>query len=465
METRHIYPLEPLFGRVITPFERFLRRTTAGGIVLIGTTVITLALAVVLGDDVLHRLWETPLTIAAGERYRMAMSWQHWVNDGLMALFFLLVGLELKREVLVGELSSLKDAALPIAAAIGGMVVPGLIYAAFNANTPTASGWGIPMATDIAFAIGILVLLAWRIPKNLIIFLTALAIADDLGAVLVIAVFYTADLDLQWLTASAVLFGALVLLNRGGIRNPLPYALLGIVMWFAVHASGVHATLAGILLALTIPARPTYSPAHFQRRIGQLHADFVADRLDLETPDDPLSNHRMASIAEAMEYSAAAVQSPLQRIEHGLTPWVTFVIIPIFALANAGIDLTSVDWTAALANSVTVGVLAGLVLGKFAGISVFSWVAVRLGLARLPSGVEWKHLLGAAWLGGIGFTMSLFIAQLAFREPLVVEQAKLGILLASGASAAIGLTWLLWASAGLEKPAPQQDESLADAKA
>lgn len=465
MERRHIYPLEPLFGRVISPFERFLRRTTAGGIVLIGTTVITLALAALLGGDTLHRVWESPLTIAAGERLRIEMSWQHWVNDGLMALFFLLVGLELKREVLVGELSSIKDAALPIAAAIGGMVVPGLIYAAFNANTPTASGWGIPMATDIAFAIGILVLLAWRVPKNLIIFLTALAIADDLGAVMVIAIFYTADLSLQWLTASGVLFGALVLLNRGGIRNPLPYTLIGLVMWAAVYASGVHATLAGILLALTIPARPTYSPAHFERRIGQLHADFVADRLDLETPDDPLSNHRMMSIAEAMEYSAAAVQSPLQRIEHGLTPWVTFVVIPIFALANAGIDLGSVVWSDALTNSVTVGVLAGLVLGKFAGISLFSWVAVRLGLARLPSGVEWKHLMGAAWLGGIGFTMSLFIAQLAFSDPVVVEQAKLGILLASAASAAIGLAWLLWASSTDERPAQQQPESLADDKA
>jgi NhaA family Na+:H+ antiporter len=465
MEARHIYPLEPLFGRVISPFERFLRRTTAGGIVLIATTVIALVLAAALGGETLYRVWETPLTIAAGERHRIEMSWQHWVNDGLMALFFLLVGLELKREVLVGELSSIKDAILPIAAALGGMIVPGLIYAAFNAGTPTASGWGIPMATDIAFAIGILVLLAWRVPRNLIIFLTALAIADDLGAVLVIALFYTAKLDLHWLTVSAVLFGSLVLLNRGGIRRPLPYALIGVVMWLAVHASGIHATLAGILLALTIPARPRYSPAHFERRVGQLHADFVADRLDLGTPDDPLGNHRMASIAEAMEYSAAAVQSPLQRIEHSLTPWVTFVVIPIFALANAGIDLTSVGWSDALMNSVTVGVLAGLVLGKFTGISLFSWLAVRSGLARLPSGVQWKHLTGAAWLGGIGFTMSLFIGQLAFRDPAVVEQAKLGILLASAVSAAIGLAWLLWASSGRVRPAQLDHEAPAHAKA
>ncbi|HEX6006609.1 MAG TPA: Na+/H+ antiporter NhaA [Burkholderiales bacterium] len=439
------YPLELLFGRVLSPFERFLRRTTAGGIILVATTAIALALAMLVGGDTVARIWETPLAVAAGERYRLGMSLQHWVNDGLMAFFFLLVGLELKREVLVGELSSLKDAALPIAAALGGMVVPGLIYAAFNANTPTASGWGIPMATDIAFAIGILVLLAWRVPKNLIIFLTALAIADDLGAVLVIALFYTAQLDLKSLGAAGLLFATLVLFNRGGIRHPLPYALVGVLLWLAVHTSGVHATLAGILLALTIPARPTFTPAHFEQRIDELHAQFRADRRDLGTPDDPLSNERMASIAETMEQSAAAVQSPLQRIEHGLTPWVTFVVIPVFALANAGIDLRAIAWSEALTNSVTLGVLAGLVIGKFSGIGLFSWVAVKLGLARLPSGVEWKHLLGAAWLGGIGFTMSLFIAQLAFRDAALVDDAKLGILLASVTAALIGLTWLVWA--------------------
>ena len=359
-----------------------------------------------------------------------------------MALFFLLVDLELKREILVGELSSLKDAALPVIAALGGMIVPALIYAAFNAGTPTASGWGIPMATDIAFAVGILVLLAWRIPKNLIIFLMALAIADDLGAVLVIAIFYTADLDLRAMGAAAILLVVLVLFNRGGIRKPLPYAIVGVLLWIAVYASGVHATLAGIVLAMTIPARPAHSPAQFERRIEELQGAFRADRRSTQTSDDPLSNDRMASIAEAMERSAAAVQSPLQRVEHALTPWVTFVIIPIFALANAGIDLRAIEWAQALASTVTVGVFAGLVAGKFIGVSLFSWIAVRLGWARLPSGVEWKHLTGAAWLAGIGFTMSLFISQLAFANTEVVEQAKLGILLGSALSAVIGLVWL-----------------------
>jgi Na+:H+ antiporter, NhaA family len=439
------YPLEPLFGRILSPFEQFLRRTTAGGIVLVATTIVALGLATAVGADAIQRFTEQPLALSAASRFKLELSLQHWVNDGLMTLFFLLVGLELKREMLVGELASIRDAALPVAAALGGMLVPALLYAAFNAGTPGASGWGIPMATDIAFAVGILVLLAWRIPKNLIIFLTALAIADDLGAVLVIAFFYTADLELRSLGAAVVLFAILLLFNRGGIRHPLPYAAAGVLLWVAVHNSGVHATLAGILLAAAIPARPAYTPAHFEGRIDELQSAFRADRQDLQTPDDPLSNQRMAAIAEAMERSAVAVQSPLQRIEHGLTPWVSFVVIPVFALSNAGIDLLDVSWREALSSNVTLGVISGLVVGKFAGISLFSWAAVRSGMARLPAGVQWRHLLGAAWLAGIGFTMSLFIAQLAFSAPGMVEQAKLGILLASAISAGIGLAWLYWA--------------------
>jgi NhaA family Na+:H+ antiporter len=368
-----------------------------------------------------------------------------------MALFFLLVGLELKREILVGELSSIKDAALPVIAATGGMIVPALIYTAMNWGTPAAAGWGIPMATDIAFAVGILVLLSWRIPKNLIIFLTALAIADDLGAVLVIAIFYSADINLRSLLVAGALFAVLILFNRGGVRHPLPYALTGILLWLAVHDSGVHATLAGILLAIAIPARPQHRPAELERRIEELLEAFRTDRRDESTPDNPLSNHRMAAIAEAMESSAAAVQSPLQRIEHRLTPWVTFTIIPVFALSNAGIDLLAVSWSAALTSNVTLGVVAGLVLGKFIGISLFSWTAVRLGIARLPSGVRWTHLLGAAWLAGIGFTMSLFITQLAFGAPSLAEEGKLGILLASALSAAIGLVWLYRAGSNAER--------------
>jgi NhaA family Na+:H+ antiporter len=435
-------PLESLFGRILSPFEGFLRRTSAGGIVLVGTTLAALALASVLGGDAVRRVIEQPFALAAAGRFRLELSLQHWINDGLMALFFLVVGLELKREILVGELSSLRDAALPVIAAAGGMLVPASLYAAFNAGTPAAAGWGIPMATDIAFAVGILVLLGERVPRNVIVFLTALAIADDLGAVLVIAFFYTARLDPAALGAAALVFGAALLLNRGGVRHPLPYAGLGILLWLALHASGVHATLAGVLLALAIPARPWCAPTSFERRIDELRAAFRADRENAATADDPLGNARMASIAAAMEQSAASVQTPLQRIEHALTPWVTFVVIPVFALANAGIDLTGIAWAKELAGPVTLGVVAGLVLGKFAGIALFSWLAVRAGIARLPSGVRWQQLLGAAWLAGIGFTMSLFISQLAFQDGEEMEAAKLGILVGSALSAAIGVAWL-----------------------
>ena len=438
------YPLESLFGRVLLPFDEFLGRTTAGGIILIGATVIALTLATWLGADTMHHAWEREFTIASGLRFNLALSYHDWVNDGLMALFFLLVGLELKREVLVGELSSIRDAALPVVAALGGMVVPALIYVAFNAGTSTEHGWGIPMATDIAFAVGILILLGTRAPRNLAIFLTALAIADDLGAVLVIAIFYTAQLDFAALRASAALFVLLILFNRGGVRNPLPYVLVGAMLWFYVFLSGVHATVAGILLAMTIPARPAFTPEQFERRLEELRDSLHADRQDASTPDDPLRNARMASIANAAERAGIAVQSPLQRVEHALSPWVTFLVIPIFALANAGIDLSAIRWSEALSSHATLGIMAGLFIGKFVGISLFSWVAVRAGIGRLPAGVGWRHVMGAGWLAGIGFTMSLFIAQLAFTDANAIEQAKLGILLASCAAGVVGYAWLYW---------------------
>lgn len=435
------YALEPLFGRVLSPFENFLARTTSGGIVLISTTVLTLILATWLGSDAMHHVWEQTFGFSVGTTFQLKLSWHMWINDALMALFFLLVGLELKREMLVGELASLKDAGLPVIAAVGGMVMPALIYLAFNAGSVGASGWGIPMATDIAFAVGILVLLSWRIPKNLIIFLTALAIADDLGAVLVIALFYTESLNTAALMAAGGLLAILCLFNRGGIRHPLPYAIVGGVMWYAVFLSGIHATVAGVLLAMTIPARAAFTPEQFDQRIKQLLTSFSAERQS-DHSDDPLSNHRMSTIAEGMERASTQVQSPLQRLEHSLSPWVTFLIIPLFALSNAGIDLSAIRWGDALSQPVTLGVLLGLVLGKFAGISLFSWFAIKLGLGHLPQGVSWKQLTGAACLGGIGFTMSLFISQLAFKDPLLMEQAKLGILLASLIAALLGLGWL-----------------------
>jgi NhaA family Na+:H+ antiporter len=391
---------------------------------------------------VLHYLWENIISFEIS-RYRLVMNIHHFVNDGLMTLFFLLVGLELKRELASGELSSLKDAALPIVAAGGGMVFPALIYHIINPGGPEAHGWGIPMATDIAFAVGILVLLAWRIPHSLIIFLVALSIADDLGAVLIIAFFYTQTINLSALGLALLFFVILVILNRGGIRHILPYAIAGVFLWLALLKSGVHATIAGVLLAFTIPARPVFTPRQFDDRLGELrHA--LSDKSDtLDVTDEPLSRQRMATIAQNLEEAACNVQSPQQRIEHTLTPWVTFVVIPLFALVNADVDFSEVRFIESLHKPVTVGVIAGLVLGKFLGISSFSFIAVKLHLVKLPAGLTWRYILGAAWLGGIGFTMSIFIGQLAFiGMPAQIDNAKLGILLGSFISAIIGTAWL-----------------------
>jgi Na+:H+ antiporter, NhaA family len=436
------YPLERLFGAALSPFERFLRQATAGGIVLVATTLVTLVIANSALGDGFHLFWEQPAGLTLGP-WSIEQSLHHWVNDGLMALFFLLVGLELKREALVGELSSLQDAALPIVAALGGMVVPALIYLLFNPQGAAARGWGVPMATDIAFAIGILVLLASRIPRGLIVFLMALAIADDLGAVLVIALFYTADIDPDALLHAAIALGVLILLNRGGVRARWPYWLVGLALWYFTALSGIHATVAGVLLAFTIPVRPQRTALEFAARVSQRLAAFRRHAADPTTPSDTLRSHDMAAIAASLERDAQAVQSPLQRTEQGLSAPVAFLILPVFALANAGVDFRGADLLDSLAQPITLGIALGLVLGKFIGIGAFSGLAVGLGIARLPSQVRWSHLLGAAWLAGIGFTMSLFISQLGFTEPEQLEQAKVGILFGSLVAATVGLAWLL----------------------
>lgn len=440
------YPLEKIFGKIITPFEQFLQRTTAGGIVLIGSTIITLTIANLYWGDAFRQFWEQPLILGIGSQ-QLEMSIRHFVNDGLMALFFLLVGLELKRELMVGELSSLKDAALPIIAAAGGMLVPALIYYALNTQGATASGWGIPTATDIAFAVGILVLLSWRIPRNLVIFLTALAIADDLVAVLIIAVFYTKSLNLIALGYSFSFFLLLVIFNRAGIRRILPYGILGFLLWLALLKSGIHATMAGVILAFTIPARPAFTPDQLDGRLGELQFAFHKVSEKPDAADRPLSYQRMSIIAQNLEQTAYNVQSPQQRLEHVLTPIVTFAVIPLFALVNAGISFSEIRFSESMTHPVTIGVILGLVLGKFLGISGASLLAVKIGLARLPAGVNWRHICGVAWLGGIGFTMSIFISQLAFIGAINLEEnAKLGILLGSLISAIIGTAWLYFST-------------------
>jgi NhaA family Na+:H+ antiporter len=344
-----------------------------------------------------------------------------------MAIFFLVVGLEIKREVLVGELVSRRRATLPIAAAVGGAILPAAIFLALAGSGTAARGWGVPMATDIAFALGVLALLGSRAPLGLRIFVTALAIVDDLLAVLVIALFYTTDLSPPALAVAGGLLVALVLANRIGARRPLVYALLGIALWVAVFESGVHATVAGVLLALTIPATTRLDSDAYVARARE-HIDEFEGRT-VEGEDASTEEHH-AALWE-LEDATERVQAPMLRIEHALHPWVAFLIVPLFALANAGVRLEA-DLVSTIREPLTLGVIVGLVLGKQVGITLGAAVAVRLGFASLPIAVGWRHIYGAAWLGGIGFTMSLFIATLAYGDgSRELALAKIGILAAS----------------------------------
>jgi NhaA family Na+:H+ antiporter len=438
--------------RILSPFRRFMQTESSGGIVLLLAAIIALIWANSPVWESYHHLWEQYLTFGFGE-WEFHLSFHHFINDGLMVIFFFLVGLEIKREMMMGELASVRAAALPIAGAIGGMVAPAAIYvlvilmSGSAADTATMmQGWGIPMATDIAFALGILALMGPRIPLGLKVFLAALAIVDDLGAVLVIALFYTADLNLGALGIGALILLALVILNRLGVRRPLVYALMGLFLWAAFLASGVHATIAGVLLAMTVPARTRIDTEHFLEGSREVLDYFEKSGVEGESV---LTNEGQQASIALLEDNCEKAQAPLVRIEHDLQLWVAFLIIPLFALANAGVHL-AVDLGEALTNPVTLGVIFGLVLGKPVGITLASWLAVKAGLAALPKGVDWKAIHGVSWLGGIGFTMSLFVATLAFGEgsPLL-DSAKIGILSASALAAIVG--WVLLRNVGRQR--------------
>jgi NhaA family Na+:H+ antiporter len=438
-ETDRAMPAAPAEARIVEralrPFQRFVRAEAAGGLVLIACAVIALVWANSPWSESYFALWEAPVTIG-GAALGLTETLHHWINDGLMAVFFFLVGLEIKRELLIGELASVKQAALPIAAAIGGMLVPAALYALLNAGGVGAAGWGIPMATDIAFALGILALLGPRVPATLRVFLAALAIVDDLGAVLVIAFFYTATIVWQSLAVAGGVLLVLIFLNRARVRHPAPYVLLGIVLWVAVLGSGIHATVAGVLLALTIPARTRIDEDEFVRRARASLDEFEEASGPEETV---MSNRAQQEAVHALEAASDLVQSPLQKLEHHLHAVVAFVIVPLFALANAGVRV--VGLMSGLSLPIVSGVVLGLVLGKPIGITLASWRAVRTGAAALPSAASWRLLHGVSWLGGIGFTMSLFIAALAFEGTPLLGSAKIGILL--GSIVAGGVGWIL----------------------
>ncbi len=417
-----------LIDRLLAPFQRFAQTEAASGVVLLACTIMALAWANSPWSASYEHLWETEVTLGVGSLTARG-TLHHLVNDGLMAVFFFLIGLEIKREMLAGELASLRQAALPIAGALGGMVVPALLYASLNAGGAGGPGWGVPMATDIAFALGVLALLGDRVPVGVRVFLAALAIADDIGAVLVIALFYSRGI--AW--DSLALAGGFVLLaigaNLAGVRRPWAYGAIGLALWAAVFASGIHSTIAGVLLAMTIPARTSIDEEHFLRRARRSLARFETVHEEgasaLRDPD-----HQAA--VQHLERLAEQVQPPLLRLEHSLHGVVAFGIMPLFALANAGVPLGLSGVDARDGMRVALGVAAGLVLGKPIGITLFAWLAVRSRVATLPDGVTWRSIGGAGLLGGIGFTMALFVAGLAFGgQPELLLAAKLGILGAS----------------------------------
>lgn len=424
---------EPVDKWIIDPMKRFLNNSTMSGIVLFSAAILAIILSNSPWSEAFHHFWETNFSIGIGDR-QLSKSLHHWINDGLMAIFFFVVGLELKREIISGELNNPRKAMLPIAAAIGGMVIPALIYLTFNPSGEASGGWGIPMATDIAFALGILYLLGDRVPVSLKIFLTALAIADDLGAVLVIAFFYTSDINVVSLLTGAGFMVVLIIANRIGVSNTLFYGIVGIGgLWLAFLMSGVHATIAAVLAAFTIPARVKYSEVVYDRKLTDLLARFR----EAHPNDSPMVTTEQLHILEKIRHVSKNALTPLQRLEHSMHPLVAFIIMPLFALANAGITF-SANSLSLMTSNITMGVFFGLLIGKVTGVVGLVSLFTRLKWAEMPSDFTRRHLVGAGFLAGIGFTMSLFIANLAFEHKIYVEEAKMGILLASLVSGLIG---------------------------
>ncbi|MCA0444935.1 MAG: Na+/H+ antiporter NhaA [Bacteroidetes bacterium] len=432
-----IYTTSPLpVDAILKPFQQFASVQASGGILLLFSALVALIWANSAFSESYQLLFHIPVTIGFSDLI-VSKPLFLWINDGLMAVFFFVVGLEIKRELLTGELNSIKKAALPVAAALGGMIAPALIYTSFNIGTPGTAGWGIPMATDIAFALGILAMIGSRVPLQLKIFLTALAIIDDLGAVLVIALFYTSEISLLSLVIGGGILLLLFLLNRIGVRNPSIYLFFGFFLWLAFLKSGIHATLAGVLLAISIPSATRIQPFEFEKSIEKIMSFFrqVSGKSDSE-----LKNEDQASAIQSIKTVCEHAESPAEHLEHKLHPWVIWFIMPVFALANAGITLNG-SLGSLLANEISYGVIMGLVIGKQAGIFTFSWLAVKLNFATLPTGISWIQIYGISALAGIGFTMSLFIAGLAFAEGELLNSAKAGIILGSVISGITG--WLI----------------------
>ena len=429
--------ITPIDKWVIQPVNRFINKSTTGGIVLFVSAVIALILANSPWQEAYHHFWENHIKFGIGD-YVIDKTLHHWINDGLMAIFFFVVGLELKREILGGELSNPRNAILPVAAGLGGMIFPALLYLVFNTTGEAQNGWGIPMATDIAFALGVLFLLGDRVPASLKLFLTALAIADDIGAVLVIAFFYTSDISYVSLLVGSAFLLLLILSNVLGVRSTVYYGILGIGgLWMAFLLSGVHATIAGVLAAFTIPATVRIDEIGFVEKMKM----YIEKFKNADPNGAPTVTPKQLHILEDMRTLSKLAMTPLQRLEHGMHPFVTYIVMPIFALANAGVTL-STETASSTTSYVAIGVVVGLLVGKFIGIVGVSSLMVKLKIASLPEGMNFRHLIGAGFLASIGFTMSLFVANLAFKNNDLIQQAKIGILIASLIGGLLGFLFL-----------------------
>ncbi|TBW28027.1 Na+/H+ antiporter NhaA [Gramella sp. KN1008] len=425
---------------ILLPIKNFIEKQTSVGISLIIATVLALLIANSPLAEFYHKFWKQEIFIGMDE-FVISKSLHHWINDGLMSMFFFLVGLELKREVMHGELSSFRGAVLPVAAALGGMLFPALIYFFFNMGTDSISGWGIPMATDIAFALGILYLLNDRVPVSLKIFLTAIAIADDLGAVLVIAFFYTEQISLDSLGIGVFFLAVLILANYIGIRNVLFYAVMGIGgLWLAILLSGIHATIAAVLAAFAIPTSKRINTPIFLRKV-KLLSYHIKKQLKKPYGHKEKDQEEISNTIEKFSLLTQDAIPPLQRLENALYPFVSFVVLPLFAFANAGVSFTA-DSLSYFLKPVSLGILLGLILGKFFGIVLFTRLMVSLGISSLPKKVQWKHIYGVGLLAAIGFTMSLFITELAFDNETYLDQAKIGIFSASLLAGVMGYFYL-----------------------
>jgi Na+:H+ antiporter, NhaA family len=436
-----ILPQEPIH-RLTKPLDRFLHVEAASGIFLLLCAVIALALANSPVADAYLSFWTTPIGIAVGD-FQLTHSLKHWINDGLMAIFFFVIGLEVKRELAVGQLKQLRSATLPLAAALGGMVVPAALYVGLQAGEAGQRGWGVPMATDIAFVVGCMAILGERVPTALRVMLLSLAIVDDIGAILVIALGYSEALHWSWLGIGVIGIVAIIFMQRLGVRSIAMYTAIGAMIWLCFHESGVHATIAGVILGAMTPARPYLAGGvggQLLRRASEL----------LHEGDWEQESPRPVNIRQ-YRWAARETVSPLEYLIYVLHPWVAFLIMPLFALANAGVAFQASDVT----SSVSLAVVLGLTIGKPLGIVLFCWLALQLRVAQFPAGITWRQIVGGGFLAGIGFTMALFISGLAFEDGILLRQAKVGVLAGSVLSAIIGIGILLLVSQRGGQPSDQ----------